>query len=189
MRLLRRGSVLVQELHDPEQFYAVPDIIRTGPPLKLYTAETEHSEPCVGRVEVVGSNVRRCIVGDTVIFHPYAGGDAVYLDPGKRLLNELDIIGTIVDGELIPAPNLVVILPDWTDLDRNVGGLIIMPRETQGERPRVKGTCLQVGRHVSLVRAGQTVLIPPGLQGYEVGFRDRVLYLLPEDEILAILEG
>jgi co-chaperonin GroES (HSP10) len=122
--------------------------------------------------------------GTYVFFHPFRSqplGDTKLIG-----LHDKDIVATLVDEELVPLEDHVMVLPDWESKTKHKGIIFLPPTVTIDNSPVIRGTVVR--SNSKLLEAGTMVVIPPG-KGSEIGYIDTVYYLIHQDEILATIDA
>lgn len=101
-----------------------------------------------------------------------------------------NVVARAVGNELEPRVRHVAVRPDFTEFDAPTpSGLLYLPPHSARDDVRAPffGTIIALGAGCREVQLHQRVVIPPR-GGYEIGFISENLYLIPETELLAVME-
>lgn len=147
----------------------------------LYIPEYyKNPEPQQGVVKSAGplSPVRD---GSYVFFHPFRG--LPLGNTGLISLLDKDVVAYLVDQELTPREEHVMVLPNW-DHKHKRSEFLITPDTSHEYVPVMVGTVVRSSSEQFAV--GTVIAIPPG-KGSEIGYRDTVYYFIHQDEVLATI--
>lgn len=127
---------------------------------------------------------------DLVVYHPFSANEALgairFEGETYYRIWDHDILGKVVDRSLIPRAGDVLVLPGWDNVGERTSpsGIIAIDRTVYSapEPPRF-GTVLACGPGCTEVVVGDQIVIPE-VGGEEIGWIDRVIYRIPERELL-----
>lgn len=119
--------------------------------------------------------------GTYIFFHPFRSQPLG--DTGLIGLHDKDVVAYLVDKELTPREEHVMVLPDW-DSKHKPSKLLILPDIAHEYVPVMIGTIVRSSSKIFEV--GTVIAIPPG-KGSEIGYIDTVYYFIHQDDILATI--
>lgn len=177
------STVIVHPLGDPAMIGSLylPD-------------DAKNTEYQQGYVVAVGPESSFSMM-DKLLFHPFSAhtNDAQFTIGGQLYLRIRDhsIIAKIVGRVLEPRDGEVVVKPGWDNLGERrspTGIWAIDPTVFSSANPCKFGMVVRCGARCYQVAPGDRVVIPPD-KGQEVGWIDRILYTIPERDLLAVVDS
>ena len=131
---------------------------------------------------------------DLIVYHPNSAtdNDGTITFRGEQYLRIWDhhVVGKIHERDFLPRSGYVVIEPEWDNLGETIrpsGIVLIDPTVHNAAEPPRFGKVTRCGDSCGVLSIGDSIVIPP-IGGLEIGWIDRVIYAIPERDILARLE-
>lgn len=105
-------------------------------------------------------------------------------------ITEKDVIAYMVDEQLYPLWDHVMVSPDWYSKYQQKSSLIYIPPAVQEDySPVLFGTIVRAGQGSDAkFFPGEKVVVAPGA-GHEIGYKGEVYYFIHERDLLATVDA